>query len=260
MWTAIRNKLRNNLIIGLIGVALAAPASAAVLQPFKATYKAHHGFIGLGQATFQLQRSGSCWRWHGVANPSGLAALFIGQVTDTSQFCVARDGTLLPKYFRHHEEGDAESSYTLAFNWAKGMVQYNDTKPFEVPRGAIDPFLIQLAARLWLARAENPVNLSPQQFTIVDEQEIKTYRLAVSDGKRIETGAGTFNTLRVARVDEDDEQLIFWVAPKLDYLPVKVEHRANGDTRIALVLQSLKVQSDQGGTTDAAQAPDSASE
>lgn len=237
MWTAIRN----NLIIGLVGLALAAPAGAAVLQPFTATYAASHGWLGLGQATFQLESTGAdCWRWHGVANPSGLAALFVGQVKNSSTFCVAQDGTLLPQHFDYYEEGDAEDSYTLSFDWSEATVQYNGGEPFAVPRGAIDPFLIQIAARLWLEQAENPAQLSPQKFTIVDEHEIKQYQLAVSPGRRIDTGAGSFDTIRVARVDEGEKQLVFWVAPKLDYLPVRVEHRKNGETQIEFVLKRLK--------------------
>lgn len=236
MWTAIRN----NMMIGLIGLALATPAGAAVLQPFTATYQASHGWIGLGEATFQLERTADdCWRWHGVANPSGLAALFIGQVKDSSKFCVAEDGILLAQHFNYYEEGDAEDSYTLSFDWSTGTVQYNHGEPFAVPRGAIDPFLIQIAARRWLEQADNPADLPAREFTIVDEHEIKQYRLAVSPGKRIKTEAGTFDTLRVARVDEGDEQLVFWVAPRLDYLPVKVEHRQDGDTQIQFVLRNL---------------------
>lgn len=244
MWTAIRNKL----IIGLLSLTLALPAGAAVLQPFKATYEGSLGFVGVGQATFTLQRYGSCWRWHNLINPSGLAAMFIGRVTTTSRFCVAQDGTLLPKYFRHHEEGDPESSYTLAFNWAENTVQYNGGEPFEVPRGAIDPFLIQIAARLWLARAENPASLPPRTFTVVDEHEITQYTLAVSEGKRIETPAGTFDTLRVARVDDDDEQLVLWVAPRLDYLPVKAALQSEGRPTINLVLQKVQPLSQQEAT------------
>lgn len=237
MWTAIRNKL----LLGVLALGLMGPAAgAAVLQPFTATYSASHGFIGLGTATFELSRSGDkCWRWHGVADPSGVASLFVGKVTDESLFCVRDDGSLKPLYFAHTETGDLESSYSLDFNWFRGTVQYNNNEPFPVPQNAIDPFLIQIAARLWLARAEDPTSLAPRVFTVVDENEITHYRLAVSDGPQVETGAGTFDTIRVARVDEEDEKLILWVAPELAYLPVKVEHRENGDTQISLVLQSV---------------------
>lgn len=242
MWTVIRN----NLIVALLGLSLAAPAGAAVLTPFKATYKASHGIIGLGEATFKLRRSGECWRWHGVANPSGLAAMLIGRITDNSEFCVADDGTLRPQRFKHHEEGDAEDSYTLDFNQDEGTVEYDAGESFPAPASAVDPFLIQIAARLWLERAEAPLELDAREFTVVDEDEVKQYRLAVSEGPRIKTGAGKFRTIRVARVDDSDKQLIFWTAPELDYMPVKVEHREDGKTRIKFQLRSVEMQAQQG--------------
>lgn len=242
MWTAIRN----NLIVGLLALGLAGPAGAAVLEPFKATYKASHGIIGLGEATFKLNRSGDCWRWHGVANPSGLAAMLIGRITDDSEFCLADDGTVMPQRFQHEEQGDAEDSYRLDFNWDEGTVEYNSGEPFPVSKGAVDPFLIQIAARLWLERADTPLKLDAREFTVVDENEIKQYRLAVSEGPRIETGSGTFKTIRVARVDDSDKQLIFWTAPELDYLPVKVEHREDGKTRIRFLLRSMNKKPSQG--------------
>lgn len=254
MWTVIRNNLKAGLI-GLTSLTLAAPVGAAVLQPFTATYSASHGFIGLGEATFQLERANGCWHWHGVANPSGIAALFVGQVTDSSHFCVAEDGTLLPQHFQHHEEGAPEDSYSLSFNWNKGTVQYNGGEPSEVKRGTVDPFLIQILARLWLARSDQPTGMTPRQFTVVDEDEITHYRLAASDGKRITTKAGTFDTIKIARIDEDDEQLIFWTAPELDYMPVKVAHRENGETQIALLLTSFE----QRPVPDSVKTPEKAS-
>lgn len=244
MWTAIRNYLAT----ALLGLTLAVPATAEVLSPFEATYKASHGIIGLGEATFRLTRDDQCWRWHGVAEPRGLASLLVGRITDDSRFCVADDGALRPRRFKHEEVGDDEDSYRLAFDWQAGTATYNGGETFEVPADSVDPFLLQLAARLWLERSDDPAGLAPREFTVVDENEIKRYRLAVSEGGSVETGAGTFETIRVARVDDASKQLIFWAAPELDYLPVKVEHRKDGKTQIRFLLRHIEREAQQGTT------------
>ncbi|CAN0335075.1 unnamed protein product, partial [Chrysoparadoxa australica] len=81
-----------------------------------------------------------------------------------------------------------------------------------------------------------------------DEDEIKTYRLAVSEGPSVETAAGSFKTIRLARVDDGDKQLVFWAAPALDFLPVRVEHRKDGSTQIRLDLQSVERTDESGGS------------
>lgn len=242
MWTAIRHSL---IALGLLAVV---PVQAAVLSPFTATYRASHGIIGLGEATFELSRDNGCWRWHGVANPSGLAAMLIGTVTDDSRFCVTDSGELSPRQFRHHESDDAEDSYQLGFNPTDTTASLNGGEAFDVPADAVDPFLLQIAARRWLADAENPAEAGAREFTVVDEDEIKTYRLAVSEGPSVETAAGSFKTIRLARVDDGDKQLVFWAAPALDFLPVRVEHRKDGSTQIRLDLTSVERTDESGGS------------
>lgn len=238
------------LVAAVLLAFLAGYAHGAVLTPTTATYKGSYGILNVGTATLKLTRDDDCWRWHSVVQPTGLAALLLGKVTDNSRFCVV-EGSLQPRYFAHHEAGDAEDSYTLSFDWDNGgSVRHNGGEPFAVPAGAVDPFLLQLAARRWLAQAEaagkNPASLPPKEFAIVDENEIKHYRLAVSEGRRITTPAGTFETLRVARIDDSDEQIVFWAAPKLDYLPVRVEHVEDGSTTLSLELIKLEREENRG--------------
>lgn len=234
MWTAIRLSI---IIAGLL-LAASLPARADVLSPFTATYQGSYSFLSVGEATFELSRWGACWHWHGAANPAGLAALLMGNVTDNSYFCKV-DNRLQPRQFSHREAADAEDSYDLKFTWPQGLASYNGGAGFQVPEGAIDPFLLQLAARRWLAQSDHPTSEQPQEFVVVDEDEVKHYRLAVSQGKRITVPAGTFDTVRIARVDKKDEELVFWAAPKLDFLPVLVEHREDGKTGLRLTLSSF---------------------
>ncbi len=56
----------------------------------------------------------------------------------------------------------------------------------------------------------------------------------------LKTRAGTFKTVRIDRVHKNkNRQTSFWLAPSLDYLPIKIVTK-DKNTRVKLVLNSLK--------------------
>lgn len=212
-----------------LALLIAPPAPAAVTDAFTADFEVHRGSIALGTTTFSLEpgeRAG-CYVYSGRADPNALVRMFIGRVTDESRFCI-EDGTIRPQHFRHHIDGDAEDSYTLDFDWSAHEVTYeNDAgqrKTMALGERALDPLSIQIAARRWLARADDPAALGEARFAMIDEDERKTYTLRVSDGGTIETEAGIYDTLRVERVDSS-RHLRFWLAKNADWIPVRVEHQ-----------------------------------
>lgn len=223
-------------------VAMASPpAAAGVLSPFEAHYRVERGNLGLGTTVFSLETDGECHRFRGEARPNALVGLFVGTVTDDSRFCVA-DGRVVPQGFRHFESRDDEESYSLEFR-DDGRVVYKNragrARTFKAPEGAVDPFVIQIAVRLWLAGAGKPEAMPNRVFTLVDENEIKRYEFAVRDGERIETPAGDWDTLIVERVDDPDRVQRFWLAPALGWLPVKVVYRKEDDPAIRMTLAEL---------------------
>lgn len=239
MWTAIRTSLAAALAAASL-LLTAPPAAADVLSPFEAHYRVKRGGMGIGTTVFSLARDGECYRYAGEARPNALVSLFVGKVTDESRFCV-RGGRVTPRHFEHVESGDDEDSYTLTF--ADGRVTYKsragEAHSFDVPDGALEVFVIHVAVRLWMAGSAEPAELANRAFTVVDEDEIKRYELAVRDGGRVDTPAGTWDTLIVERVDDPDRRLAFWVAPALDWLPIRVEHQKRDDPVIRMTLSKL---------------------
>jgi len=235
MWTAIKNSLALALL------ALTLPVGADVLDPFEARYHVSRGGVGVGEARFSLSAWGDrgCLAYKGTAKPNAFIGLFVGKVMDQSYFCPGGEVGVRPYHFRHVETDDQEDSYTLDFDWSAGQVTYNENQTFDAPADGVDPFLLHIAARLWLANADDPANAGERDFSIVDEDEIKTYRLAVSEGETVETPAGTFDTLRVERVDDPDERLILWATPALDYLPIKVAHHDDDDPVVRMELEQI---------------------
>lgn len=231
----------NRLAAALLAIATF-PAAADVLSPFEAHYKVERGSMGLGSTVFSLAADGDCYRYRGEARPNALVSLFVGKVNDESRFCVTDDGCVAPRRFEHVESRDDEDSYSLVFD-DNGRVTYlsraGQERTFTAPADAVEPFVIHIAVRLWVHGAGKPRTLPNRTFTVVDEDEIKHYELAVRDGDRIETPAGTWDTLIVERVDDPDRQLRFWLAPELAWLPIRVEHRKKDDPAIRMTLEKL---------------------
>jgi hypothetical protein len=208
------------------------PASADVLSPFNAKYTVERGSLTLGNAYFSLSSwngTPGCHVYHGNAEPRAILRLIVGDIIDDSYFCTDKDGTIQPQQFTHVEEGDAEDSHVLKFDWKAGKVTYMGDKArdgvakLDLPKGAVDPFSLHMAARLWLNKEHKPGATIQRDFAIVDEDEIKHYTLAAQPGGVVKTPFGSFDTVKVDRTDNPDKHLTLWVAPKLDYLPIRVE-------------------------------------
>lgn len=204
-------------------------AGADVMQTFDAQFKVKRGAVALGTTRFSLARDGGndCYVFRGEANPNAVVRVFVGQVIDESRFCI-EDGTVRPQRFSHHMEGNAEDSYSLEFDWSQHEVTYRseagDSKVMPLGDSAFDPLSIQFAARRWVAGAANPNAAGERDFALIDEKKQKTYRLRASDGGRIKTAAGRYDTLKIERVDDPKRGLRFWLAREADWIPVQVEH------------------------------------
>ena len=241
--TISRHRVRR--LVAILLCVIAGNASAAATDSFTATYSVSYGFLGLGTLSFQLKPGdkSDCYVYSGQGQPSTLVSMLVGNLSDTSRFCVTEDGKIQPQYFRHHEEGAPNDSYTLQFDWQDGTVRYQNRdgniRVMALPQTATDPLSLQVAARMWVSNAEDPKQLPNRDFTLVDEDEIKAYTLAVKPGGTISVPAGRFDTVIVERVDDKDETLRFWLARYADWIPVRVQHESDGRT-ITMNLKSLQ--------------------
>ncbi|MES1926502.1 DUF3108 domain-containing protein [Salinisphaera sp. T31B1] len=223
---------------------LALASQAAVTDGFTAKFDVHRGKLGLGTTEFSLANdtSPNCYIYRGRADPNALVRLFLGDVRDESRFCV-EDDALRPSHYSHRIQGDDKKSYTLDFDWAAGQVHYANKQgtrqTLPLAGDELDPLSIQIAARRWVAEAPDPDTLAETAFRLVDEDEIKTYRLRATDGGTISTPGGRYDTLRVDRVD-DNKRLSFWLARNADWIPVRVEQQKGDGAIIQMNLTSLE--------------------
>lgn len=244
--------MKRKLLMALSGMAIVAavaqmPAFAVAgsdnaLSPFIAEYKLSKGFVPLGQARFTLDATGQhCYRYHYRAEATGVVSLFRNDViSETSDFCVV-NGHFRSQSDRFIHTGDGkDDNYALRFDWQNMTVTNGKGHTRKLPPHAMDRQTMQLWLRQKLADAGNHLPSRPFPVTIVDQDHTATYQVKLEGRKRVTVGAGTFDTVVLDRVDAKSKRVRFWLAPKLAYLPVKVEQSKKGSS-MPLTLELSKL-------------------
>lgn len=240
--TTIKRFVLGLMVFGSLAAATLANADAT--DPFIAHFDIKRGSLGLGDATFELTTTNKpdCYVYTGHAKPNTLAKLFIGRITEKSRFCV-NDGQIRPSFFKHHEEGEKDDSYTLRFDWSEHVVHYEneegERRTMAIGDQALDPLSLQIAARRQIDNARNPAQLGTQTFTLVDEDQIKSYKLRVEPASQISVPAGSYSVLRIKRIGSDDP-LKFWLAKNADWIPVRIE-RSSGSKSFQMNMRRLLI-------------------
>lgn len=219
-------------LISLVPVLVASELAAldeAALVPFESRYELSIKGIPQGETRMQLEpHQAGTYLYHSLTQPKSLAAWFRDEtVREQSRFEVGAEG-LRPLEFEYQRSSDrADRSVTIRFDWEKNRVLNSvegDNWSMPVPAGTLDKILVNLALMLDLQRG-----LTHVEYPVADGGILKTYRFDVINEARIETPAGTFETVVVKRSREDKQSTRLWCAPGLGYLPVRVERRLSND-------------------------------
>jgi len=227
----------------VLALTLAAPAARAgdFIPSYTAHYALSRGAFTLAESKFTLQREADGrLRYHSEAEPRGLARLLFSDnsITETSVFRLHQGRIQALSYQFVHHNGDQADRRSVRFDWENDTAiseKDGKTRRLKVPPGTVDQMVLQLAVMRGLANGRERMS-----YKLVADNELKTYHFAVKGRERVHTGAGTFYTLRVERTQDPDKTTVFWCAPKLDYLPVKMLQQKKGGAAIRLELESIK--------------------
>lgn len=232
--TTMRTCLALLLTVG--GAAWAQPPKLAAQDSL---YELHMGPLTLGEAHFTLAptEKENCYRYQYVAEPQGIAKLFVGRIHELSDFCVSEAG-LQSERFEFHRADQAHKDYALDFDWRAGLVRGGDPKEQKIPAGALDRLAIQQAVRLWVkAHASDEKPPAEVEYTMADRTRVVAYRFALRKREKIKVPAGRFDTIIVERTDDPEKTLRFWLAPERDYVPVKVVQDQEGQPQLRMYLK-----------------------
>ncbi len=213
--------------------------SASFPESFEAVYELKKGFVTFGETRRTLKKlEQGRFTYESKTKPTGFAAFFVkGEVSEKSiwQFQGER---LQPLEFSYLNTGGGKKrEVELKFDWqAKKVTNRINGDPWTMALtdGTLDKLLYQLSLMKDLAAGKKQM-----KYAIADGGKLKTYDIRVRGEETIETPAGKFDTIIVAR-EGDERSTTMWCAKSLNYLPVKIQQIEADGNRFSAELSQVK--------------------
>ena len=220
----MKNSLVKKLVVStslVSAIAITSMANAAV-APFNATYNFNIEGKYNGTASRVLTQTGNQYFYNVNASVGKLAS-----AKQTANF-VNANGAILPvSALTQYKILGTGRTTTLNFNNAKKQLVTNykgQNKVIALPQPAYDDLSLEIQIREDLKAGKFRGN-----YYMADRNTVEAVPFKKSAVTRITVPAGTFDVVRIDREHDDkDRHTSFWLAPKLDYLPVKVVQNNDG--------------------------------
>jgi len=231
-------------LIALLLLCAAWPAAATPPPAsFSASYTVHKGNILLGEMRRTLSRPADArYLFRTETYGTGLAALFVkDRIVESSEW-EYHSGLMRPLHYSYRKSGGKrERQLEQRFDWghkvvnSAGSTQASSTLP--IVAGTLDKLAYQIALMGDLKQGKTEL-----AYTLLDDDETKTYRFQVTGEETLSTPLGALKTLRVERIMEagSKRHTTFWCAPDLNYLLVRLDQRENDSDEFSALIQSVE--------------------
>ncbi|MDH5573598.1 MAG: DUF3108 domain-containing protein [Gammaproteobacteria bacterium] len=226
------------LVLTLLLLPFSAQASGMLDKGFTAKYDVSIKSMYIGVATRQLTVKNSQLIFTSIAEPKGLAKLFISDTVSETSVMEYSEDTIHSINYRYQQTGGKEEiNDNVSFNKESNLIKLtHDNQQFPVSENDYDVLNFQLALMLELQKHHNKFT-----FNVANHRGFYTYHVNVEGKETIHTPAGQFEVVKVNSIhSETGRQFMLWCAPKLDYLPVKLEYiKKKGGDVSKLELKSI---------------------
>jgi hypothetical protein len=224
-------------VFTLLAALLPAALCAAPPQRVVVDYQLSYNGMVVAESKETLEHDGKSYRLTSVARSKGpLAVFYQGNITRTSQGMVTPEG-LRPLEFSD-QRGD--NTARAKFDWTKKTLwQENkgrsDTQP--MPANAQDRLSFQ-----WSFAFAPPKGKIIEAAVADGRGAPAQYRYEVSGTEVLKTPAGDIDALHLVKLrDPDDKRgTEIWLAPKQNYLPVRVLVLDKDGSRIDTVVTHIE--------------------
>jgi hypothetical protein len=206
-------------------------ALAAMPPDFRASYELTRGSMKIGNSSVELSisRNGS-YTYRSRSTPVRWVAWFLkDKLSETSKGRITAHGIRPDRYTYQRTGGTTEREAKLVFDWNELTVENNveDSQwKMNIPAGTLDKLVSHLGMMYELDNGETDI-----RFNVADGGKLKEFRFKVIGEETIEVPAGSFRTVKVSRLrDNSKRETVFWCAPALHFLPVRIRQREKDDS------------------------------
>lgn len=219
-----------------------AHADAAVPQPFSATYAVSYRGIGAGTITFTFSHDPATGRYtyETHPNPGTLARLFISKsAVERSVMEIDDAGTRPIEWQLDDGKSSKDDDGELHFDWSSNTVTgtiEGEAVNLTAEPGTQDRSSIQIAVTTALLRG-----VEPGTIALIDDNRIKRYMYTKKEQATVDSALGKLDTVIYESTREGGSSRTsrFWMAPSLEYLPVRAEQVRKGKVETVMVLQKV---------------------
>jgi hypothetical protein len=225
-------------------LALVLPACAAYgadeIATYTATYRVEYKGKEAGTAEFSVRAlEGGVYEFSSRTLAKGLLKLARpNPAVERSRFRV-ENAAVRPLEF-WHEDGSrsGDDNLHIEFDWQRGIATVGTTdarREMAVPEGALDRGSLQVALMRDLAATG-----APRTYSLADEDSVASYEYVDNGTATTETGVGPLATRIFTQQRAGSSRVTWlWVAPELEFLPVRIEQRRDGEVQTTFTLVSV---------------------
>ena len=222
-----------------LGAFAATVAGAAPPRRVTLHYDVSQNGMSMVEAIETLEHDGRTYRIQSEWQGKGLFALSArGKAKRSSQGTIEARG-LVPREFRD-QRGDGPLG-VARFDWAKKLLtreRDGRTQTEPLPDGTQD----RLTLAYGFAFAPPASGEGVFSVNIADARGLSRNRYAIAGREMLKTAAGEFEALKLVKQREpgDDRGTEIWLAPKRDYLPLRVLVIERDGTRLDQLLTRIE--------------------
>ncbi|WP_132144411.1 DUF3108 domain-containing protein [Luteibacter rhizovicinus] len=235
----ISSRLLRSTALALALVAGSAMAADTVPKAFTATYQVLKDGEPLGEATVTLKAtSGGQFEYaNSTKGTSGLAAMLGANVDEVSHF---RWSSLVPEAVSYDYSMTASiksKQRHLKVDWNSKQVSVDDNGKsfgYAATPGMVERNTLPLALGVALRAGHQQIALP-----VAVKQEVENQQFKVSGKEKVQVPAGSFDAVRIDRVDAD-RGFNAWYVPAKFPVPVKLAQKDGGNLTMQLVSYSGK--------------------
>jgi hypothetical protein len=208
--------------IGALSMTAPTLANAKTVQPSSANYSFTVEDKYKGTATRTLSKSGNTWKYDVNARVAGVAS-----AAQSSTFTIIGNNVTPTQASTTYKLLGMGRTHKLNFNPRSKKVTSNykgKTTTMDMAQQAFDDLSLEVQIRQDLLNGKFSGN-----YYMAKKDKIEKTPFKKSGNTKVTVPAGTFDTVRVDRIHDDNSRSTsFWLAPSLNYLPVKVSQINDG--------------------------------
>ena len=227
----------------LTALLLLAPlARADELQPFQASYTMNYSGLGevMSSSVTLTQTAPGQWDYKSVGKPHGLASLLAPkEVIGESHLQITAAGVQPLSYRQDDAAGRNSRAINIQYDWANNKITGTDsgqTMDMPLKPGVQDDSSLQVALMHDLLAGKVPTTVS-----IYDKSGIRDYQFTQTGTETLHTPMGEIATvIYKSQRTGSPRYNLYWCAPSLGFLPLKVEQKRINDDVWTLTAIAVK--------------------